>query len=659
MNAIQVRNFNIKFDEIELNPFFSQIIKPMPKGALLHCHISAIVNVYKFLKYLKQNNYTVYSRLYILTNKQKLEEYKKLLIDNYMEIYKQISDNPFLKSSMNSYVDLAKTNHKVLEGQVAPSFYDPQKTLAENRAEFQTEINRVDDNNNFVYDELRKKITGGFIIDENINSIIRLKDGPCYDGIYKRLIDMYDDDIIEYCNAFRMNDLTEYNWPTLYKKTSNYWTIYRDIDYVVDYIKFFLDQCIEENLQHVEIKASFKGNFNLSDMQTCHLSNGSTIKYYLFNWTLQQTPTGPNPSSNTYKNLIDKILTLNNTIHNGLYKNKISFNLIGAIGKQEHGRNNQNISKQIYPKPGTWSTGDLATLCTTDYNKLSAVDLLDEEDKSLPITSYIGTLINDCSHKNLVLHSGETTSDKTMFNNNLLSVAMLQNTNRSARRYTNKPELKEDKIFRIGHGLDLIRSDDPANLAKRTELYEIYKKMGIHVELCPLSNYILNYVKDLSKHPGKDYLRDGIRVSINSDDPSPFGYDRVSYDWLFAIYYWNLTVNDIYKLAMYSLEDSTLNSGNKNVVIAKFTQEWQNWKNKNQVEDNTILREKFSREFDEIIVSSRQLTQQQIDAELKFQQDESAKLAVKLAVMPGGNKDLYYKKYLKYKQKYLELKNQL
>ena len=62
---------------------------------------------------------------------------------------------------------------------------------------------------------------------------------------------------------------------------------------------------------------------------------------------------------------------------------------------------------------------------------------------------------------------------------------------------------------RIGHG---VRSyEDPA-------VVELIKKEGVTLEMCPTSNRQTHAVEDMSKYPFMDYLNQGIKVTLNSDD---------------------------------------------------------------------------------------------------------------------------------------------
>ena len=64
---------------------------------------------------------------------------------------------------------------------------------------------------------------------------------------------------------------------------------------------------------------------------------------------------------------------------------------------------------------------------------------------------------------------------------------------------------------RIGHG---VRSFEDESLL------ELLKEKNIPLEMCPTSNRQTHAVEDMSKYPLKDYLKRGIKVTINTDDPA-------------------------------------------------------------------------------------------------------------------------------------------
>lgn len=69
---------------------------------------------------------------------------------------------------------------------------------------------------------------------------------------------------------------------------------------------------------------------------------------------------------------------------------------------------------------------------------------------------------------------------------------------------------------RIGHGTS--SAQDPKLLAHLAE-------RRIPLEVCPTSNIATRAVRTLDEHPIKEFVRAGVPVTINSDDPPMFGTD--------------------------------------------------------------------------------------------------------------------------------------
>jgi len=74
--------------------------------------------------------------------------------------------------------------------------------------------------------------------------------------------------------------------------------------------------------------------------------------------------------------------------------------------------------------------------------------------------------------------------------------------------------LTELHIQRVDHGIKL--TEDPAVMAE-------FVAQNIMVTMCPLSNVELCCVKNVGHLPIRKYLDQGVRFSINSDDPAYFG----------------------------------------------------------------------------------------------------------------------------------------
>ena len=66
---------------------------------------------------------------------------------------------------------------------------------------------------------------------------------------------------------------------------------------------------------------------------------------------------------------------------------------------------------------------------------------------------------------------------------------------------------------RIGHGIQIIND-------KRA--IDVVLKNDVLLEVCPTSNYLTGSVNSIKEHPIKKLMNNGVKVSINSDDPGIF-----------------------------------------------------------------------------------------------------------------------------------------
>lgn len=146
----------------------------------------------------------------------------------------------------------------------------------------------------------------------------------------------------------------------------------------------------------------------------------------------------------------------------------------------------------------------------------------------------------------LFLHAGESNS---ALNKNVLDIVPLNNK-------------------RIGHGLNLIYFP---------KTMEQIRKQNKLVEVSPISNQILGYVSDLRNHPARVLLSNGVQCSINSDDPSVYGYTGLSYDFWVTQVYWELDLKAIKKLVFNSIDYSSLNETEKKKAVAYLDLQWNNF----------------------------------------------------------------------------------
>lgn len=119
---------------------------------------------------------------------------------------------------------------------------------------------------------------------------------------------------------------------------------------------------------------------------------------------------------------------------------------------------------------------------------------------------------------------------------------------------------------RIGHALNLFYF--PA-------LLQQIIKQNICIEVCPISNQMLGYVKDLRMHPAIGYIKQGVACVLSSDDPQMFGTKGLSYDFWEAIMAWNLNLSEVKQLCINSIQYSSLNAEEKEKAFFTWLDLWE------------------------------------------------------------------------------------
>ncbi len=115
------------------------------------------------------------------------------------------------------------------------------------------------------------------------------------------------------------------------------------------------------------------------------------------------------------------------------------------------------------------------------------------------------------------------------------------------------------QVNRIDHG---VRSEEDPRLMARL----IAEKMPLTV--CPLSNLKLCVVDDMQQHNIRRLLQQGVKVTVNSDDPSYFGgYMNDNFNAITTAL--DLTANELKQLAINSFEASFIEDATKQYWIEK------------------------------------------------------------------------------------------
>ena len=99
---------------------------------------------------------------------------------------------------------------------------------------------------------------------------------------------------------------------------------------------------------------------------------------------------------------------------------------------------------------------------------------------------------------------------------------------------------------RIGHGVNLITDPDTMLLMQGRQYL---------VEVSLISNQLLEYVPDLDRHPFPEYLRRGIPVCLNTDDPGAWD-SNITDEYFTAVTRFKLTWGEVVEIGRNSLEYS-------------------------------------------------------------------------------------------------------
>lgn len=118
------------------------------------------------------------------------------------------------------------------------------------------------------------------------------------------------------------------------------------------------------------------------------------------------------------------------------------------------------------------------------------------------------------------------------------------------------------QVERIDHGVRCV--EDPA-------LVQRLAKEGMALTVCPLSNVKLCVFKELSQHNLKGLLQQGVKVTINSDDPAYFG-GYLNQNFLETAQALKLDAQDLYTLARNSFEAAFASNDDKAAWIAQLDQ---------------------------------------------------------------------------------------
>ena len=172
--------------------------------------------------------------------------------------------------------------------------------------------------------------------------------------------------------------------------------------------------------------------------------------------------------------------------------------------------------------------------------------MVNEEDLSVRLTEFQELLAKARTQNpnlHLTLHAGESLKSDNVEISSALSLG----------------------AERIGHGF---------NLYKYPDVLAQVKQKGIALEVCPISNHYLGYAADLTQHPAKDYIRQGVSVVLCDDDPAYLEGNPYVDDVFAAVVAWNLSLDELEQLFRLSITKSFLTEDLKQQHLASFEKRW-------------------------------------------------------------------------------------
>ena len=91
--------------------------------------------------------------------------------------------------------------------------------------------------------------------------------------------------------------------------------------------------------------------------------------------------------------------------------------------------------------------------------------------------------------------------------------------------------------------------------------------------MCVVSNIKTRVCKSFEEHPVRDYFKDGLMVTINSDDPTMFN-TSINHEYLILIQKFGFSLEEIKKINFNSIQASFMTDIEKDIMKEIFNQEW-------------------------------------------------------------------------------------
>ena len=120
-------------------------------------------------------------------------------------------------------------------------------------------------------------------------------------------------------------------------------------------------------------------------------------------------------------------------------------------------------------------------------------------------------------------------------------------------------------VKRLGHTI---------NLFKFGNLWEYVKNQNITLEINPISNQTLKHIRDLRIHPCIGYHNYGMKICINSDDPTLYNTKGVLYDYFVVSAAMEFDLIDYKCFGLNSIDGAQISDELKKEYKSKYLNDW-------------------------------------------------------------------------------------
>lgn len=119
-------------------------------------------------------------------------------------------------------------------------------------------------------------------------------------------------------------------------------------------------------------------------------------------------------------------------------------------------------------------------------------------------------------------------------------------------------------VERIGHGVRAYED---------RQLVSLLGERQIPLEMCVISNVRTKVCKSVEAHPIRQYFKQGLMVTVNSDDPAMFN-TSLTEEYLVLAQKLGFTLNDIKCVSANAIEASFMTDQDKKLMKSQFEEEW-------------------------------------------------------------------------------------